>query len=791
VFSSSADAPRARRPSDVVTLLGAAAVLGVATWATTAPRRLDQLVGELMALLPDPAATGLEAVFALSSLAALALIAGVAVFARHRIGVARDLLLAAAVAVGGAIVILRGVAQDWAPTLGALFDLHPADDTGSVARLALVTAVASAAAPHLTRPLRRVSSLVVVLASLGALAEGWASTSQVVASIALGIGAAAVVHLVLGSPLGTPSPERVAAALADLGIDASDLCPTRRQPWGPSTLTATESDGRRLEVRVFGRDAVQAQTAARAWRALWFRDTRRAAGTREQQVEHEAFLTLMAHRAGVPVPEVVAAGAGGADDALLVLSAPAGPALEESDGDGVDDDQLVALWRAVMVLGDANIAHGALDAGAVVLASGGVILTSFGDATLGADDQDRLADRAEVLAATAAVVGVDRSLAAATAALGTKGLAELLPLVQSAALTRPTRHALKGADLKPKALRAAVAEAAAVEVPELVPLRRVSPQQVAIAALIAFAAWTLISQLAQVGLSEILDELSQAKWGWVAAGAVLCGLSWFGGAVALRGAVPDEGLPLGPTTALQVAVGFIQIAMPVSGGKMILQVRYLQRFGVPSATAVTESSIVSVAGFVVQVVVLLVFVPLTGLSLSGSGSSTSSSTSGSGTGVAPWVILLACAVLVAVGVAVVMSVSKLRAKVLPPLRGALASAGTVLRSGRRTLQVFGGNLLYQALLALALVTATASVGQAVTLGEALVVATVTSLFVGLVPVPGGVGVAEGTLAAGLTATGMDPTVALTAAIVYRMMSFYLPPIWGAIAMRWLTHHEYL
>ena len=59
------------------------------------------------------------------------------------------------------------------------------------------------------------------------------------------------------------------------------------------------------------------------------------------------------------------------------------------------------------------------------------------------------------------------------------------------------------------------------------------------------------------------------------------------------------------------------------------------------------------------------------------------------------------------------------------------------------------------------------------------------------PVPGGIGVAEGGLTFGLVQAGVPEEVALAIAVMYRMASFYLPPIWGFFALRWLERNEHL
>jgi uncharacterized protein (TIRG00374 family) len=65
------------------------------------------------------------------------------------------------------------------------------------------------------------------------------------------------------------------------------------------------------------------------------------------------------------------------------------------------------------------------------------------------------------------------------------------------------------------------------------------------------------------------------------------------------------------------------------------------------------------------------------------------------------------------------------------------------------------------------------------------------LLAGIMPFPGGVGVAEGGLTFGLVQTGIPEEIAFAIALMYRMASFYLPPIWGWFAFRWLQRNKHL
>jgi uncharacterized protein (TIRG00374 family) len=69
--------------------------------------------------------------------------------------------------------------------------------------------------------------------------------------------------------------------------------------------------------------------------------------------------------------------------------------------------------------------------------------------------------------------------------------------------------------------------------------------------------------------------------------------------------------------------------------------------------------------------------------------------------------------------------------------------------------------------------------------------TMVSLFGGLIPVPGGIGVFEAGLTAGLTAFGVPPAIATAAVLTDRLVTAYIPPVFGYFSINWMTKHDYL
>ena len=164
-------------------------------------------------------------------------------------------------------------------------------------------------------------------------------------------------------------------------------------------------------------------------------------------------------------------------------------------------------------------------------------------------------------------------------------------------------------------------------------------------------------------------------------------------------------------------------------------------------------------------------------------------------------ILVIAIVLVIVGLVISLLVPRLRARLfgsVPKWRASVKAqlvevreSLTVLRRPRKVALMLGGNLGAQVLQAVALGLCLEAFGDSAHLSQLILINTFVSLFAGLMPVPGGMGVAEAGYTAGLQAIGVPSAVAISTAIAFRMVTFYLPPIWGAFGMRWLRRRAYV
>ena len=659
------------------------------------------------------------------------------------------------------------------------------DTSYPVTQLAVTIAVAVTALPYLSRPLHRLASFLVAAATVAAVVGGSALPVNALSSIAIGWGIAAALHLAMGSPLGLPSAEEVADGIADLRVTAEDVVRAPQQVWGVEKFSGHDAAGHRIELSVYGRDATDARAVAKLWRYCFYRDSGPTfIVDRFQQVEHEAYITFMAGRAGVLVPDVLAVGQfGPSGDAAIVSKLPAGPTLAEAHPADIPDSSLDELLSAVLRLRSARIAHGALGAGNIVLSPDGIYLKHYRSASSAAPDGRLDADLAAVLAAMAVQVGVDRTAAAAARVLDAGTARGALVHLQRSALDPATVSYLRQHKDLLTQLRTAVAQATAIEVPKLAETKRISWVNLVFGIGTVIGIWAIIGVLADV--SGSLDVIKGARWGWVALAFVLAQLPVAASAWVLVGAVTGQ-LPFGRCLALETSNTFTTLA----GGDVAafaVRVRFFQRQGYDPATALSSGAIASTASWVAKG---LLFVAAIGFT---AGDFHAPESSG-GHQTAIWVII---GILLAAGVAatLITVIPRLRrlasARVRPHLVRIWADLKTIATEPRKIVYVLTGSVLGQIFVALALGAALHAVGEQASLATLLVVITAASMIGGTVPVPGGAGVVEAGLIAGLTSAGVPEDAAVAAVFIQRLFTAYLPPIWGWITLTWMRRREYV
>jgi glycosyltransferase 2 family protein len=656
-----------------------------------------------------------------------------------------------------------------------------------IAQLAIATAVALSGLPYLSRPMHRLVIGALALAGLCAVVGAYGLPLGVIAAVLVGWGTAAGCHLAMGAPNGLPSASEVTDAVRDLQVDVRDLASAPRQEWGVASFAGTDGDGAPIELTVYGRDAADAQWLRKVWRFCIYRDSGPTLMiNRLQQVEHEAYLTFLAGHAGAQVPEIVAAGrCGPARDAALVTRLPAGARFSQLDDAQVSDDLVDAYLRSVLALRRAGIAHGALSPETVLATAQGPLLRDFRRASSSAPAMRTERDLAGAVASAAVVVGVERAVASTCRVLDTDTLQAVLTQLQRSTLDPETERMARTQKGFLKTLREALAAAAGVEVPKLVEAKRISWPNLLMVIGSLVGLWLIIGVLTDA--SGSLSVIRGAAWGWVAAAFVLGQLPVVTGAWALTGAVLGP-LPFGRCVALETSNMFTSF---VGGDAAVfgVRVRFFQRQGLDAPAAISSGAIAGTASWIVKGLLFLLCLPFA----IGDFHKPTSADGGSHEGLV-WVILIVVLV-VAVLVAVVTFVPRVRRmaneKARPHLVTIWKDIKGIAVEPRKIAYVLGGSLGSQVLIALCLGASLHSVGAHASFATLIVVLTLAAMIGGAVPIPGGAGVIEVGLIAGLSAAGVPQDQAVAAVLIERFCTAYLPPIWGWATLVWLRRSDYV
>jgi glycosyltransferase 2 family protein len=779
---------RYRHPGDVIRLIAAASVLAVAAGiAALWPALLRPAAAAITAVGPVTAAgrvlTGLVQVTIAA--AALVLLAAALRYRRFRVlaTVAGGFVVAAALMAGithlagpgGSALLPAGLRQgSW--LTGAGFP-----DPGVFAGLA---AVAVAAAPWLSRPWRRAAWATLLLIGAARLITGGLLPMQLVLALAAGVTVGAGLLVVFGVPDQRMGPAGVAAALRAGGVPVAQVSGPLAAAKGSRPFEAVTGDGHALFVKVFGSDHRDADLLYRAYRGIRLRgvgDTRPAASL-FKAVEHEALLAVMAERAGVAVPHVGQVIRATDGSVLLTMELVAGQCLDEVPADRITDQLARSLWHEVDRLHQARIAHRSLHRTNIMISQNGCPrLVDFSFAELAATSRQRAIDVAELLTSLAARIGPDRAVATAAAAIGTEGVATAVPLLQPLALSAGTRREIKGQDGLLKNTRAAAIAASGDDADkDLVRLQRVRPRTLLVIAALAGAFYFLLPQIAQV--SSSWHALQHANWAWLPVIIALSALTYVASAIALIGSVPGH-VPFGPAVLAQGASSFINRVSPANVGGMALNARFLQKSGTDTPSSVAAVGVNALAGAVMHVVLIVVFFALAGHDLTKAFKLPSGSK-----------ILLILAVIIAV-IGVVLATRPgrrwTRKQLIPGVRSAAGSLRQAAASPVKLALLFGGS----ALITLAYIAALDASVQAFGGGPGLIVLGAVYLaaaaLAAAAPTPGGLGAIEAALVAGLTGVGMQPGPAVSAVLLYRLATYWLPVLPGWLSWRSLQHRGYV
>jgi uncharacterized membrane protein YbhN (UPF0104 family) len=591
-----------------------------------------------------------------------------------------------------------------------------------------------------------------------------------------------------GSASQRPNAEEIAAALTRPG---REIIAIRRLahglPAGSRHYDVTTRDGCRLDVAVYDRDQQAAGAIYRLYRAVRLRNqvSRGAPLSVDRAVERRALLAYAAEDAGAPTPRLRAVLRVGPEATVLAYDHHDGITLAARNPAwngwrGCTDEELRNIWDAVRTLHAHRVTHRALTADRILFTDEDqVVLLDPGDGDVAASDLQVRLDTAQLIAELALTVGTERAAGVALEKASPGELTAVVPLLQPVALARSTRAALRRRrDVLPD-LRARLL--AAVPGGEVTPvqLERIRFRTLVTMVATLAATYLLAVELARASLASVLRS---ADWRWGVVALLLEGVTFLGATLSLQGFVAER-LSFVRTALAQLAGSFVRLVTPAAGGGAALNIRYLQRRKIPAPVAAASVGVWQGVAFVLHVLLLVVFVAITG-------------TGGEAPlkPPPPWSYFV-LAGLVVVGLAVLATPASrrlIRVRAAPMLGQVLPRLLQVAQQPRKLAQGIGGALLLSAAYIGCLAACAAAFGgRSVPIASIAVVYLSSSALGSIFPTPGGLGAVEAALTAGLTAAGLPGAVAVSSVLLFRLLTFWLPVPVGWIAFHYLEQQQAL
>ncbi len=620
------------------------------------------------------------------------------------------------------------------------------------------------------------SALIVVSASVvGAVSSGSTSTAQAV-SFLVGLTIGLMGRYLMGTPTTRPSGTDVATALTNAGVPLVMLR-ARGGNVGGRDYMAVKTTGEQLDVTVLDRDLEGSGLARALWRSIRLRESNESASglSMRAEVDRASMMAYAAEAAGVPSPRLELAVMVSADSALLAHQTLEGRVVIPGSGtlsDRPTDEELDVAWRAVGAMQGRFLAHQNLNAENVHYAGAGTYVTGLDSGTVAAGDVVLRLDIAELLVTQALQTDVPTAVASARRVIGDGAVLRALPVLQRVALSKPTRAALGADKALLNELRAELLTINPTVDVEPIDLERLKPRTVFTLILGTVAAYLLLSQLAQVNVQQVLEE---ADWRWAGVALGLSALTYMAAALSLTGFVPDR-LSYLRTLQAQLAASFATLVSPPTLGAVAVNARFLNRSGLPAAAAAATVGVSQVAAFIIHVALMLVAAIAAGTQ-------------------ADLQFNPPRAVIIGVGITAMIigglaSISHVRRwltnRIRPMIEQVIPRLATVAQRPAKLAAGFGGILLLNLAYCFCLVASVRAFSDDLTIAAICFVYLAGSTLGQAAPTPGGLGVVEAALAAGLTAAGMDAGLAVSATLLFRTVTFWLPTVPGWFAFRNLT-----
>ena len=762
----------ARRPRDLVTLLATLAVTALVTalgtFAAQTTAGLDADLTTATRVLPSFVLFVLNTIGA-TSIIFVPVLVGISLLTRNRTRQLVDALLAAGLSVLTLVAISILVVQSNSPRL--ILALTGGIQTEGVTPLdPLIAGLISflvIARVFDRGKLGLIATISVIALSFASLVAGQTTIVTQLVNILLGWAIGLAVRYSFGTPINRASVEKLVEALNSGGLIVDQIELSLETSEG-RIFRAVLKTGAQINVWVFDWELQGSGVLGSWWRGLTVKTSGDFRGMSiRRRVERTALLTYAIAATGVRVPEVELVREIEPDSIFIALENLSGSSFAEINSRKIQitASQIEKFLTDVKTMHDADIAHRSLAAENIyVTQSGDIAITGVHSGTVAATELQQRVDLAEALVTAARSSSVSVTVEIAKKLFTTKELVRNIPAIQSIAMSRKTRQYLKNNKELLKDLRKSLGALAPSADIQPISFQRINWRNILLASVSVIALYVLVPQFSQI---DIADLVQTAQWNW--AGIALAGsvFTYFASTSLLLAFITTK-INWFKTLQAQLAASFATLVTPPTLGSVAVNIRFLNKSGVPGPAAATAVGVSQVVIFFIHIILLVIFGVIAGTQTDFS--------------FRPPRFTLVIVVIVFAIVIIMFSIAAFRNWLINKARPLIDQIGPTLaiivQQPQRLLSSIASSLVLNFSYIISFYAALIAFGSDISIATAAFGYLAGATIGQAAPTPGGIGAVEAALVAGLTAAGVPSGTALSGVLLYRVVTFWLPVLPG-------------
>ncbi len=500
--------------------------------------------------------------------------------------------------------------------------------------------------------------------------------------------------------------------------------------------------------------------------------------TPKRQLEHEAYIAGLALANGVKTPNIRGIFHVKEDMWAMAQEMIPGKSLDKVKPDQFNATLLIKVWEQVKILHGANIIHRDLRAANIFIDnSEEPWLIDFGFSEASVSEKSFHRDTVELIASLSCITDPELVVRTAHQVMGKDELVHALPYLGYASLSGATTALLKKQKGKLENIIQIIEKSVGITHYKPARVKRLDMRSLGYIVLIGLALYVLIPQFAD--LSSSIESIKNGD-PWYLIIALALSILTYPTAAAVYKLISIHPLIYVRTLLITITTSFTNRLLPASTGAIATNIRYLQKTGYSATQASSITALNNLIGFIGHMTILFIVAGLSNVRFQDIVKIPISRN----------IFAIAGLVLFSILVAVI-TIGPLRKIALKIYRSIKKDLTVLFEKPDRFIFALVCAMTITTLFSMCLYVCALALGVELSVLQAFFVLTVGITAASVTPTPGGIGGAEAGLVAGFVSIGLPVETGLSIALVYRLVTFWLPILPGFIAFNYATKKRYL